>query len=638
MKYKTAIVLSIALITLSIVQSVGAVQAFNFPEGTKIFVDVNNSSGVEDGTALHPFKSIQAGVNAAASRDIVGVASGIYYENVVLPAGVQLIGTDPSTTIIDGNNIGVVVDMSDGSLLQGFTVQHGRGSFGAGIVTRGMPKITNNIIRNNTQTAGGAGAAIFGNCSSPNIQRNLITDNTSDYQFLSGALSFINCSSPIISSNVIRNNTGRGAINLTISTGQRATVVYNTVFYNSGAGIKIDARDDQTIVRVINNIFNNNTTGIQIDFGNVAYLPTISNNDVYGNTTNYSGMPDKTGENGNLSIDPLFMDDFHLGSSSPLIDAGNPDLFPFPDFDGDYRPLDGNFDEVAIPDIGADERPAIDETNPTVSLIAVNEDNTPYIPGTWTNQTVTVKYTCSDAESGIASCPADQVFSAEGVFPETIGTAIDYAGNSASVSFGPIKIDKTPPALFIGVEPNPVFLNGEAELLKNAYDNLSGIQHLAFTNIDTSSVGFKSVSAYATDYAGNAAQSSAEYQVIYDFDGFLNPVTDCTNNICEGYSISKIKPGSTVPLKFQLKDANGEVVRAASDPLWLAPTQFDYLPYPLPDDYVFQVSGSIYEWRKNHQNYVYEWSTKGLPDPSIWLVGVRLDDGMTYHLFVAFAK
>jgi hypothetical protein len=249
-----------------------------------------------------------------------------------------------------------------------------------------------------------------------------------------------------------------------------------------------------------------------------------------------------------------------------------------------------------------------------------------------------VKYSCSDAESGIATCPANQIFSAEGIIPETTGTAIDYAGNSTSVSFGPIKIDKTPPVLFIGVDPNPVFLNGEAELLKNASDDLSGIQHLAFTNIDTSSVGFKSVSVYATDYAGNAAQASAEYQVIYDFDGFLNPVTDCTNNICEGYNISKFKPGSTVPLKFQLKDANGEVVRAASDPLWLAPTQFDYLPYPLPDDYVFQVSGSKYEWRKNHQNYVYEWSTKGLPDPSIWLVGVRLDDGMTYHLFVALAK
>ena len=638
MKYKIAIVMAFVLITALIVQPVGAAQTLNFPAGTKIYVDVNNNSGIENGTVLYPFKSIQAGVNAAVTGDIVGVAPGIYYENIILAEGVQLLGTDPSTTIIDGGNIGVVVNMEDGSVLKGFTIQHGLGSFGAGIVTNGMPRITNNIIRNNVQTAGGAGAAVYGNCSSPYIERNLIMENTSDTQFTSGALSFVNCSSPIISSNVIRNNSGRGAINLTLPTGQRATVVHNTVIDNTGAGIKIDARVDQSIVRVENNIFIGNATGVQIDFGSTPNLPSMLNNDVFGNFSNYVGMADITGENGNLSLAPLFADDFHLSSISPLIDAGNPDIFPFPDFDGDPRPLDGNFDDIAIPDIGADERPNNDETLPTISVTAIKEDGTPYIADTWTNQTVTVKYTCSDSESGIASCPADQVFSTEGIVNEITGTAIDNWGNETSVSFGPIQIDKTPPIVFIGVSPNPVLLHGNAELLRNAFDELSGIHNGPCLNIDTSTVGFKSVTCYVFDYAGNTTKATAEYQVIYDFDGFLSPVIDCTNNVCEGYDISTFRLGSRVPLKFQLKDAKGIVIQAASDPLWLVPAQFDYLPATLPDDFEFQISNLTYEWRKNHENYVYEWSTKGLPNGSIWSVGVRLDDGMIYHVFVALVK
>jgi hypothetical protein len=94
----------------------------------------------------------------------------------------------------------------------------------------------------------------------------------------------------------------------------------------------------------------------------------------------------------------------------------------------------------------------VDKTDPTITASAKNGDNSTYTAGTWTNQTVTVHYTCSDptvggASSGIASCPADQVFSAEGVTASTSGTATDNAGNSAGASFGPIRIDETDPAV-----------------------------------------------------------------------------------------------------------------------------------------------------------------------------------------------
>ncbi len=82
-------------------------------------------------------------------------------------------------------------------------------------------------------------------------------------------------------------------------------------------------------------------------------------------------------------------------------------------------------------------------TAPTVNITATKADSTSYTTGAWTNQTVTVHFDCSDPE-GIASCPADQVFSADGEFTAQ-GAAADTTGNTANVSFGPIRIDKTAP-------------------------------------------------------------------------------------------------------------------------------------------------------------------------------------------------
>jgi hypothetical protein len=282
--------------------------------------------------------------------------------------------------------------------------------------------------------------------------------------------------------------------------------------------------------------------------------------------------------------------------------------------------------------------PPADITPPTITITAINADNTPYIADTWTNQTVTVKFACSDTESGIAACPVDQVFSAEGITAETTGTATDRVGNSASISFGPIKIDKTSPALLIEVSPNPVLLNGNATLLTNAADMLSGIRtgSMPCFSIDTTTVGFKSATCYVSDNAGNTTSTTADYQVIYDFNGFLSPVIDCTNNLCDSYNLSIINAGGTISLKFQLKDANGNLVLAANAPLWLTPTRFyGTPPIMLPEGYEFQVTNILYDWKKNQQIYTRNWNTKGLPKQSIWLVGARLDDGTTRYVFIA---
>src|SRR6202008_317509 len=50
----------------------------------------------------------------------------------------------------------------------------------------------------------------------------------------------------------------------------------------------------------------------------------------------------------------------------------------------------------------------------------------------WNNTNVTVKFTCTDAISGIATCPPSQTVTTEGANQVISGTATDNAGNTAT--------------------------------------------------------------------------------------------------------------------------------------------------------------------------------------------------------------
>ena len=277
-----------------------------------------------------------------------------------------------------------------------------------------------------------------------------------------------------------------------------------------------------------------------------------------------------------------------------------------------------------------------DTTPPTITATATKADSTSYTAGTWTNQTVTVHFTCTDSGSGIASCPANQVFSNDGIFTAS-GTATDKAGNTATADFGPIKIDKTAPTLSPSVSPNPVYLNGTATASAGATDNGgSGIASQSCGSVITSSVGTSSVTCTAIDNAGNMATATATYRVIYRFDGFLQPINDTGHSqVCNApCPVSIFKGGSTVPVKFQLKDANGNIVQSASLPVWIAPQQGSATSAPI-DETIFTdpaTSGNYYQW--DGFKYVYNWGTQGFASGYYWRIGVTLEDGMTYYVII----
>jgi hypothetical protein len=94
-----------------------------------------------------------------------------------------------------------------------------------------------------------------------------------------------------------------------------------------------------------------------------------------------------------------------------------------------------------------------------VTASATTADGKPYTSGTWTNQSVTVSFNCTDDRSGVATMSTPVTISTEGANQSATGTCMDRAGNvAAPVTFGGINIDKTPPTTTFTSQPGP--LNG----------------------------------------------------------------------------------------------------------------------------------------------------------------------------------
>ncbi len=170
----------------------------------------------------------------------------------------------------------------------------------------------------------------------------------------------------------------------------------------------------------------------------------------------------------------------------------------------------------------------VDNTPPAITASARKADNTPYTAGAWTNQSVTVHFTCSDLCSGISSCPADVTLSSSGVTALVSGIAIDGAGNTASTGFGPVQIDKTPPAVSVtGVAHGATYPLGAVPAAAcNTTDAHSGVATAATLNVtggNAHGVGtFTATCGSATDNVGNtSAPVSVSYTVAYNLNKFV---------------------------------------------------------------------------------------------------------------------
>jgi hypothetical protein len=216
---------------------------------------------------------------------------------------------------------------------------------------------------------------------------------------------------------------------------------------------------------------------------------------------------------------------------------------------------------------------------------------------------------------------------------------MDTAGNQASTSVGPINIDAVAPTIAVtNVAAGGIYTLGAAPAAGcTASDGVSGVAAPCKVTVSggtANGVGTYTVTATASDNAGNSATTSLTYRVVYRWDGFLQPVNDTAHQV--GTSTSIFKGGSTVPMKFQLKTAAGAIVQANVLSTWLTPVKGSTVAAPV-DESVYSDTGSAggtYAWDSTGQQYQYNWSTKGVAAGFYYRVGVRLDDGQTYDVNV----
>ena len=322
------------------------------------------------------YPTIQAAVNACSPLDTVIVAPGTYKgsgnRDINLNGKTIILqSTNPAdplivnTTVIDceGDGRGFVFQMAEngGSTIAGFTVTNGNGLVGGAVYcsNSSSPLITNCVFVDNSAYLGGAIACANTN-TSPKITNCTIKENSA---LVGGGAIYCNGASPnIANSLIIENSAPKGAAVYTDNAGkpviENCTISQNTASSSAG-GIYCYQSSNLTANNTI--IWANTAPSaaeIQVANSGLATTVHLSYCDVRNPAQNIicaSGCYVIWGP-GNIDADPCFINadsnDFHLGSDSPCIDAGDPGFIPDTgetDIDGDPRIAGTKID------IGADE-------------------------------------------------------------------------------------------------------------------------------------------------------------------------------------------------------------------------------------------------------------------------------------------
>jgi len=271
-----------------------------------VYVDDDNVAGPWNGTKEHPYQNITSGLEHASDNDIVFVQNGTYYEHVVVNKSISLFGQDRSTTILDGNETGIVVNITENNVnVAGFTIQNSGGlDFGIVLSNVDCCNITGNNVANNWR-----GIRVEYSSNSNIISGNNVTANSHDGISLYSSSSntvcennvtannwwgirFYNSSSNTICGNHITNN----RIGIFLEYSSNSNIISGNNITNNGDGIRLHSSSSNNTIS--GNNITNSLDGIYfwyssnniISGNNMAnndcgiLLDSSSNNVISGNT------------------------------------------------------------------------------------------------------------------------------------------------------------------------------------------------------------------------------------------------------------------------------------------------------------------------------------------------------------------
>ena len=347
-----------------------------------IYVDIANTSGVENGTAQYPYNTIMEGVNASTTGSYIQIAAGAYSNEQVnlsgrsnltmagagnltrltYTAGYKIIVTNAqnirlSNLRLSGNYSGMYAKNSVNLELRGMVFDQFNGSGGISpLYAQGCSVVVaNGEFYNNSGKYGDNGGYFF-NCDVLYVSNSVGNHMSWDGGAVATFWNDVSNAWRVIR---VSRNTFYGASQM------EAAILggYGPIDFDHNTCYGLGSRYDGVLrlipyggaqVRIINNVFqgttgaaidqplrhiyiNSGTTGSVEILNNIcsetngyavynlsAFNPTVAYNDLYYAMSNYN----VTVGAGNIWTNPLFVDvstrNYRLQTNSPCINAGHP--------------------------------------------------------------------------------------------------------------------------------------------------------------------------------------------------------------------------------------------------------------------------------------------------------------------------
>ena len=201
-----------------------------------------------------PFPTIQSAINSSHVDDVIHIAAGTYFENLLVPnQRLTIVGAGQDLTVIDGRQRGSVVTLGafgDSTVAQtvsivGVTITHGSAQFGGGIlVNNAALDLQNSIVSSNAATESGGGIDLGAFTIPAKITGTMVIHNRAGGQ--GGGISVeAECVALISNSSIARNTAGRAGGGVFAEGASQSTIQGTTISDNTsqadGGGIFVDS-------------------------------------------------------------------------------------------------------------------------------------------------------------------------------------------------------------------------------------------------------------------------------------------------------------------------------------------------------------------------------------------------------------
>lgn len=243
---------------------------FTLASTKQLYVDTK-ASGSEDGSSAHPYKTIKEALKHAKNNTEIHIAKGTYQENIEIPSGTKLFGSDRNDVVLKGkNDDDPVVTMHNKTELNKVTVK--KGGVGIEIDNDDRASIIECIIEENKKEGIKIKKASVNDKYKASITDNTIKDNGRNGIFSEKRRL-------VLENNEVINNYGDG---VGIMPGSKAWIKGNRIKDNNGSGMRINI-DGSEIWTKSNTYRDNNREGIEIDsFGGTGRID-INKSKFWGN-------------------------------------------------------------------------------------------------------------------------------------------------------------------------------------------------------------------------------------------------------------------------------------------------------------------------------------------------------------------